>query len=177
MSLQWGTPARAVSVARQTSRGMDDFHPRRIAVAMSAVRFLIGEAGESAQMTPVRTRAVSTIQTCQVPTYGGSEGRFQWGGTDMNPSLPMAGAGFEHHTRFMAVRAHRRQHRGISLIQIDQDVAGVPVLGIRMEVHVASPGLRTRKKRIVARFANCVAVHSRSPGNGRLVRLWIKRTR
>jgi hypothetical protein len=60
------------------------------------------------------------------------------GETDLHPSLPMAGAGLEHHTRFMAVGAHRRQHHGIGLIQVDQDIAGVPILSIRVEVNVAA---------------------------------------
>ena len=70
---------QVIGVARQTSSGMDHFHPRRIAVAVTALRLLIGKAGESAQMTPIRTGAVATIQMRQVPAHGGSEGRWQRG--------------------------------------------------------------------------------------------------
>ena len=38
---------QVIGVARQTSSGMDHFHPRRIAVAVTALRLLIGKAGES----------------------------------------------------------------------------------------------------------------------------------
>jgi hypothetical protein len=38
---------QVIGVAGQTSSGMDHFHPRRIAVAVTALRLLIGKAGES----------------------------------------------------------------------------------------------------------------------------------
>jgi hypothetical protein len=129
---------QAIGVAGQTSSGVDDFYPRRIALAVAALRLLIGEASESAQMMPICTGAVATIQMRQLPAHGSSDGRWQRCGTDMHPSLPMARAGLKHNTRLMAVSAHRRQHCGIGTIQVDQDIAGVPVLSIRVEVHVTA---------------------------------------
>ena len=123
---------------RHASPGMHDLHPGTIAAAATPAQLLVGKAGESAQMTPIRTGAVATIQVCQMPAHCSSEGRGQRGGTDVHPSLPMAGAGLEHHTMFMTVRAHRRQHSRIGVVQIDQEVASVPVLSIWVEVHVAS---------------------------------------
>jgi hypothetical protein len=38
----------------------------------------------------------------------------------------------------MAVGAHRRQHHGIGLIQVDQDIAGVAILSIGVEVNLAA---------------------------------------
>jgi len=128
----------ALGMAGQTGSGVQDFHPRRIAAALASVGFLIGKAGKSAQMTPVGTGAVAAIEVGQMPTDGGSQSRFQGRAADVNPSLPMSRAGLEHDTRLMPVSTHCRQHRGIGLIQVDQDVTGVSVWSIWMDIHIAS---------------------------------------
>jgi hypothetical protein len=88
----------------------------------------------------------------------------------------MAGTSLEHDPRFVPVVAHRPQRRRIGFVQVDQDVTGIAVLGIRVDVHVTTLALRARRKRM-AKLANCAAVQSRSAGNSRLVVLWIRRTR
>jgi len=125
-------------LARQTGSRVHDFHPRRIAVGLAAVGLLIGETGEPAQMTPVRTGTIAAIKMRQMPAHLGSEGRFQGSGTDMHPSLPMARAGLDDHTRLMPISPHRRQRRGIGVIQVDENEAGIPVLRIGVDVHIAS---------------------------------------
>src|ERR1041385_4249732 len=94
--------------------------------------------GESAQMTPVDAGPVAAIELSQVPTDGGSQSWFQGRAADMNPGLAMPRAGLHHDTRFMPVSPHRRQHRGIGVIQVDQDVTGVSVRSIRMDIDIAS---------------------------------------
>jgi len=58
----------------------------------------------------------------------------------MNPGLPMAGAGLEHDARFMSVGPHRRQRHSRGVIQVNQDIAGVPILSIRMDVRYIPRG-------------------------------------
>jgi len=137
---------KAFGVARQTRRGIHDFHPRRIAVAKAAVGLLVGEAGKSAQMPPIGTGAVAAIEMGQVSAHGGSEGRIQWRGTDLHPSLPMARTGLEHNARFMPVGPHHRQRRRIGVIHVDQDIASVAVLSIGVDVYVASLAIAGSKK-------------------------------
>ena len=144
-----GWPGRglqeAFGPARKTGCSVQDLHPRR-AVAAAAVRLLISEAGESAQMAPVGAGAVTAIQVRQVSAYGGSEGRLQGSGTDVHPRLPMAGTTLEHDARFMPVGPHHRQRGGIGIIQVDQDIAGIPVLRVGVDVDVASfPVTRPQK--------------------------------
>src|ERR1044071_715152 len=128
----------AVGAAGQTGSGVHDFHPGGIALAQAPVGFLISKTGESAQMTPVDAGAVAAIELSQVPTDGGSQSWFQGRAADMNPGLAMPRAGLHHDTRFMPVSPHRRQHRGIGVIQVDQDVTGVSVRSIRMDIDIAS---------------------------------------
>jgi len=115
----------AFGLARQTSSGVHDLHPRRIAIGLASVWFLIGESGEPAQMTPIGAGAVAAIEVRQVPAQDSSESRLQGSRADMNPGLPMTATGLKHDARFVAVVAHRRQRRGIGLIQVDQDIAAL----------------------------------------------------
>jgi hypothetical protein len=127
-----------LGLARQTTSGVHDFHPRRIPVRVTALRLLIGETGEPAQVTPVGAGAVTAIEVRQLPAHGSSQSRLQGSRTDMNPSLPMTGAGLEHDARFVPVGAHRPHRCGVGFVQVDQNVAGVAVFSIRVDVHITS---------------------------------------
>jgi hypothetical protein len=65
-------------------------------------------------------------------------GRFQADSTDLNPSLEMAGAGLEHDTGLMPIDSHPFERGGIGVVQIQQDVAGVLVVSIRLNVYVTA---------------------------------------
>jgi hypothetical protein len=56
-----------------------------MAVGLAPMGFLIGEASESAQVTPVGTGAIAAIEVRQMQTHGRSQGRLQGSQTDMNP--------------------------------------------------------------------------------------------
>lgn len=131
--LQQRLPAR-----RQTRTGVDESHPGGVAVGCASCGFLIGESSEPAQVTPVGTRPITAVEVCQMPTGGGRHSRFQRRGTEANPSLQMAGAGLHHHTGIMAVGAHEIHGRRIGTIQIDQDIAGVLVSGVGVNVNVTT---------------------------------------
>ena len=89
-------------------------------------------------MAPVGTGTVATVETRQLAADGGGEDRLQRGGTDMYPGLQMAGAGLEHHTRFMSICPHRGNDGRLGTIQVDEDIAGVSVHGVWLDVHIAS---------------------------------------
>ena len=123
---------------RQAGHGMQDFDPRRVAAGGTAVRLLIGESGKPAQMAPVGAGAVSAIEVCQVPAHSGGQGGIQRSRTDMHPGLPVARTGPEHSARFVPVSTHHVQRRGVSFVQVDQDIAGIAVLRIGVDVDVTS---------------------------------------
>jgi hypothetical protein len=70
-------------------------HPRRVTTPVAPVWLLIGEAGQSAQMTPIGTGRVAAVDSGQLfsdPTgHSGLDGR----GADLDPSLEIAGAGLQ----------------------------------------------------------------------------------
>ena len=59
-------------------------------------------------------------------------------GCDMYPGLQMAGAGLEHHARFMSIRPHPGNNGRLGTIQVDEDIARVLVHGVGLDVHIAS---------------------------------------
>ena len=69
-------------------------------------------------------------------TDGGRQGRFQGYGADANPSLEMARAALQHHTRLMAIRTHAGKDIGSGVIEVNQNVAGVALLGIGQKIDV-----------------------------------------
>ena len=85
------------TVGGQANPGVQDSHPGGVPVGLSPQGFLIGEPGQSSQMTPIGAGQVSPISAGQLSADGGGHGRFQRGGTDPNPGLEMAGAGLEYH--------------------------------------------------------------------------------
>src|SRR5271167_948403 len=95
------------TLGRQANLRVQDSHPRSVPVALTPEKFLVGEPGQSSQMTPVGAGQVTSISVGQLPGDRGGRGRFQADSTDLNPSLEMAGAGLEHHTGLMPVDSHR----------------------------------------------------------------------
>ena len=60
--------------------------------------------------------------------------------------MQMAGAGLQHHTRVMSIGAHDFHNRGISTIQVDENIACVLVSGVGLDVHVASLAVANAQK-------------------------------
>ena len=82
---------------RQTCTGVDESHPRGIAVECASCGLLIGESRKTAQVTPVGAGPIATVEMRQVPAGCRRHGRLQRRVAEVNPSLQMAGAGLHHH--------------------------------------------------------------------------------
>jgi len=93
------------------------------------LRFLIGEAGQSAQMAPIGAGSIASIETGQLSADFGGDGRLERRGADLNPGLEIARAGLHHHAGCMSVAAHGVEDLRIGLIQIQQNIARIAVYG------------------------------------------------
>ena len=113
-------------------------HPGSIPVALAPEGFLVSEPGQPSQMTPVGAGPVAPVSVGQLPGDRGGQGRLQAASTDLNPSLEMTRAGLEHHARLMPVDSHSFERGGIGVVQIQQDIAGVPVFSIGLNVYVTA---------------------------------------
>jgi len=133
-----GRGQQRLGLWRQTRLGFHDLHPRGVADAGAPPGLLIGEAGESSQVTPIGAGWIAPIGRCQQLAGGGRRRRFQRCRAELNPGLQMARAGLHHHARAMPLRAHGGDHRRLGTIQIDENVACVSVTGVRLHVDVAS---------------------------------------
>ena len=126
-------PQQRLGARRHTGTGVDEFHPRSVAVRCASSGLLIGEPGEPSQVTPVGAGEISAIGMRQQPAGRGRHRRFQRSGAEANPGLQMrnartvAGAGLQHHTRVMSVGAHEFHDRRISAVQIDENIACILV--------------------------------------------------
>jgi hypothetical protein len=156
---------------RQTCTGMDESHPRGVAVGCASCGFLIGESSEPSQVTPVGAGPIATVEVCQMSAGRGRHSRLQRRGTEANPSLQMAGAGLYYHTGVMSVGAHAVHGRRTGTIQIDQDIAGALVSSVGVNVNVAPLPVASAQKpdgRCTHQLGCCPQSFS---GNGRPVRL------
>jgi hypothetical protein len=114
----------------------DDFDPRSRTRGSTVCDFLIRETCQSSQVTPVGAGQIASISVSQLLTDPGGYGRFQGSGADTNPSLKMARASLQQHTRLMAIASHERKNLGSSVIQVEENVAGVAMLGIRQKINI-----------------------------------------
>jgi len=141
-----------LAARRQTRTGVDESYPRGVAVGCATCGFLIGESSEPSQVTPVGAGPIATVQVCQVSAGRGRHGRLQRRGAEANPSLQMrnartvAGAGLYHHTGVMSVGAHEVHSRRIGTIQINQNIAGVLISGVGVNVNVAPLAVASAQK-------------------------------
>jgi len=130
----------------QTSTGVDESRPGGVAGKYASCGFLIGESGEPSQVTPVGAGAIPAVKVCQVPAGRGGYGRLQRRGTEANPSLQVAGAGLYHRARIMSICAHAVQDHRIGAIQVDQNIAGILVAGVGVNVDVTALAVASTKK-------------------------------
>ena len=126
------------AVGGEPNLRLHQLHPGGVSVALTPKGLLIGEPGQPSQMTPVGTGQVAAIGMGQVSGDAGGYGRFQAERADLNPSLEMAGAGLEHHARLMSIGTHPLECGRVGVVQIQQDVPGVSVVSIGLNVHVTA---------------------------------------
>ena len=133
-----GRLQQRVTVRSQAGMGIQDLYPRRVTAPVAAVWFLIGEAGQAAQMAPIGAGRIAIIEVGQLFTDLAGKCRFDGGGADLHPSLEIARAGLEYHTGFVTGGPHGGNDGWVSVIQIDEDVSRVALLGVEMDVNVAA---------------------------------------
>ncbi len=126
----------SVPVGCPLGQSMDQFDPGSVAVGPEARGFAIGEPGQPTQVAPVRTGQVGPIAVGQVLSDRSRQRRLERGRADTNPGLETTRAGLNNHAGLVSVGAHDPNHAGRGEIEIDQDIAGVSVLGIRSDVNV-----------------------------------------
>jgi len=129
---------QGLGLERQARLGFHDLDPRGVASVCAPRGLLIGEAGESSQVTPIRARRIASISCCQQLAGSGRHRRFQGRDAEANPGLQTARAGLQHHTRVMSASAHGGNHRELCAIQIDENVASIMVTGVGLHVDIAS---------------------------------------
>lgn len=113
-----------------------NLYPRSITGDRASLALLIGEACQSSQMTPVGAGQVASVGACQLLTNSSGHDRLQGCAANANPSLEMARAALEHDTRFMAIGSHELQDIVSGVIEIEENVAGVILLGIGKKIYV-----------------------------------------
>ena len=87
-------------------------------------------------MTPVGASQVASVGMSQLFTDQRGERGFQRRDADANPSLKMARTGLKHDTRLMAMGSHQPQHISGGMIQVEENIAGVAILGVREKINV-----------------------------------------
>jgi hypothetical protein len=97
---------------------------------------LIGEARQSPQVTPAGAGQIAAVGARQLFTNQRGHGRLQGRKADANPSLKMARAGLQHHTRLMAMVSHKRQQLDRDMIQVEENVAGIAIVGVRKQINI-----------------------------------------
>jgi hypothetical protein len=120
----------------QDGTRFDDFDPRSRTGGSTACEFLIREARQSSQVTPVGAGQIASISVSQLLTDGRCYGRFQGSGANANPSLKMTRAGLQHHARLMAIGSHERKNLGSGMIQVEENIAGAAMLGIGQKINI-----------------------------------------
>src|SRR5215468_4693386 len=112
--------------------------PRSVTAPVTSLRFLVSETGQAAQMPPVRAGQIAAVTPGQLFADRTGQRRLQGCGADMQPHLKMAGAGLEHHAGREAIGSHSLDHFRAAVIQVDQDIAGIAILAVGLNVDVAA---------------------------------------
>jgi hypothetical protein len=118
--------------------GVQHLHPRRVAAPVASLWFFISEAGQAAQMTPVRAGQVATVEVGQLFADLSGNSSVDGRSADMHPSLEIARTGLKYHAGFVTSGPHGFEEGWAAVIQVDEDVAGIAPLRVGMDVHVAA---------------------------------------
>jgi len=89
-------------------------------------------------MAPVGARWIAAVSTGQPFAGSGRHRWFQRTGMETDPGLKVAGAGLQNHTGSMPMSAHGLQHRWLSGIEVDENIACVLVPRVGIEINLAS---------------------------------------
>src|SRR5207247_4043569 len=126
------------ALSRQAGVGVKHLHPGRVTAPIAALWFLIGEASQASQMTPIGAGRVATVEVSQLFADLSGGGRFDGCGADLHPSLEVAGAGLEYHTGIVPIAPHGFHDGQAGVIQIDEDQTRIALGGVRLDVNVAA---------------------------------------
>jgi hypothetical protein len=165
-------PYQQSTFSRQANLYVQEPHPLTVPIALAPEGFLVGEPGQPSQMTPVGAGQVTSVSVCQLSGDDCGYGRFQADRTDLNPSLKVAGAGLKHHARLMTIGTHRFECGRIGVVQIQQDVAGVPVVSIGLKVYVTAFTIANAQEsycRLMAQLGGRPEPFARECGSGGVV--------
>ena len=113
-----------------------NLYPRSVTTGRASLALLIGKACQSSQVTPIGAGQVTSVGARQLLTDVGRHGTFQWCGADTNPSLEMTRAALKHHARLMAIGSHEGNDIGSGVIEVNQNVAGIALIGIGQKIYV-----------------------------------------
>ncbi|HEV2581171.1 MAG TPA: hypothetical protein VGT44_10005 [Ktedonobacteraceae bacterium] len=133
-----GRAQQGFSLQRHNGLRADDLDPGGVAAPCAPRGLLVGEAGESAQVTPVGAGRIATISRRQELAGGAGQRRFQRRGAETNPGLQMSGAGLQDHAGVMSVGVHGGDGRRPCVIQIDKDVASILVASVGLHIDVTA---------------------------------------
>ena len=122
----------------QANLGVYDLHPGGVTAQCTARGFLVGEAGEPSEVTPVGAGLIASIGQRQQLAGSGRHRWFQGRGAEANPGLQMVKTGLQNHTRIVSPSAHGGDRCRLRTIQIDENIACVLVVGIGVNIDVAS---------------------------------------
>ena len=110
--------------------------PRRKPTGLATSGFLVGESSQPSAMAPIGAGPVCAVQDRQMSGERGGHNGLQRSRADTDPDLEMTGAGAQHDRGFVSVSAHGIDDLVVSVIQIDENIAGVAVArkGVNQDV-------------------------------------------
>jgi hypothetical protein len=154
------------AAAGQAVLGVEDFDPRSEVGVLASHGFLIGEAGQPAQMAPVGAGDIAAIGASQLSADLGRYGRLQSRSADVNPSLEMTGTGLQHQARRESIGTHGFDDLRVNSIQIEEDVAGIAAVGIRPKLNVESLAIAAVQKAYNRRLRELIGRLESAPASG-----------
>jgi hypothetical protein len=140
-----GTTQQVLGGAGEDVTSFHNPYPGSVTGNRPSLGLLVGEACQSAQVTPAGTRQVAAVSMSQALTDSRGHGSFQGRGADANPGLKMPGAGLEQDTRLMAIGSHAWQDIG-RVIQVEENIAGVTILGEGKKIDVKALNIACAQK-------------------------------
>ena len=141
-----GRMQQVLGGARENRTGFDNLYPRSVTADRTSRELLVGEASQSSQVTPVAAGQIAAISVSQLFADGRCQGRFQRCGADANPSLEMARAGLEHHAGLMTISAHEFKDPRWGVIEVEENIAGIAILGIGEQIYVVTLAVACAQK-------------------------------
>ena len=133
-----GRLQKSGALGSDTGLSVQYLHPRRVTAPVAPLWFLIGETSQAAQMAPIGTGAVATVEVGQLFPDAAGNSRFDGRGTDLHPGLNIAGTGLEYYAGPVTCGPHGLDNCQAGVIQIDEDVSRIALPGVRLDVYVTA---------------------------------------